>query len=85
MDGIPDHAYEGLCTPLPSSPLQSPNLKIICSEMEDEAASNADILKANHNLNDRFSTFEERMLKNSAEIVAVKENMKCSEKEQITL
>ncbi|KAL7397290.1 hypothetical protein ABVT39_019867 [Epinephelus coioides] len=76
MDSIPDHAYAGLCTPLPSSPLKSPNPKKICSEMEDEAVSNADILKAINNLNDRFSKFEERVLKNTAEIAAVKENMK---------
>lgn len=57
-------------------PLWSPKPKKVCSELEDEPVSNRDILKAINNLNDRFSNFEELVLKNSAEIEKVKENMK---------
>ncbi len=76
MDPVEDHAYVGLCTPLPASPLQSPNPKKICSEKNEEPISNADILKAINNLNDRFSNFEKMVLKNTAEIEVVKENVK---------
>lgn len=63
MDYIVNHAYVDLCSPLPLSPLQSPNLKKSCPEMEDQAVSNADTLKAINNLNERFSKFEERVYK----------------------
>lgn len=79
MDSIPDHAYAGLCTPLPASPLHSPNPKELCSEMEEEPVSNSDILKAINSLNDRFSNFEKMVLKNTAETATVKENMKSLE------
>lgn len=76
MDDITDHAYAGLCVPLPASPLQSPNPKKHCSNKEEEPVSNSDLLKAINSLNDRFSNFEKMVLKNTAEIETVKENMK---------
>lgn len=63
LEAIPEHAYSGLCTPLPYSPLQSPNPpQKICPEME-EAVFNADILKAINCLKDRFSKFKEIVIK----------------------
>lgn len=79
LDNITDHAYEGLCTPLPPSPLRSPCSKKLCSQTEDEPVSNSDILKAINSLNDRFSNFVNMVLNNTAEIATVKENMKSLE------
>ena len=68
---------------LPASPLHSPNPKNLCSEMEEELVSNSDILKAINSLDERFSNFEKIMLKNTAEIATVKENMKSLEMQML--
>ncbi|CAM4416020.1 unnamed protein product [Leuciscus chuanchicus] len=72
-------AFPSLCSPLPETPLNSPSPKKVRTETSKKGAenvSNADILKAIHGLNDRFSKFEEMVNKNTAEIVVMQENMK---------
>ena len=51
--------------------------------MEEELVSNSDILKAINSLDERFSNFEKIMLKNTAEIATVKENMKSLEMQML--
>lgn len=72
-------AFPSLCSPLPETPLNSPSPKKVRTEISKKGAenvSNADILKAIHGLNDRFSKFEETVNKNTAEIVVMQEHMK---------
>ena len=75
MDITDESSFPGLCTPLPHTPLKSPNSKKIWTK-EDLTVSNADILKAINGLNDRFLKFEEIVMKNTAEIARVQENVK---------
>ncbi len=79
MDLETDKPFSGLCSPLPETPLNSPDSKKIRTETLEkrgEAVSNADILKAVNGLNDRFSKFEEMVNKNTTEIIAVQEQVK---------
>lgn len=72
-------AFPSLCSPLPETPLNSPSPKKVRTEISKKGAenvSNADILKAIHGLNDRFSKFEEMVNKNTVEIVVMQEHMK---------
>lgn len=75
MDIDAESSFSGLCAPLPDTPTKSPNPKKVCTK-EEEAVSNADILKAIKGLNDRFLKFEEMVMKNTAEIAKVQENVK---------
>lgn len=82
MDMEPEKSFPGLCKPLPETPINSPNSKKIRTdtpEVREEAVSNADILKAINGLNDRFSTFEQIVNKNTAEIIVVQEHVKSLE------
>ncbi len=79
MDLETDKPFSGLCSPLPETPLNSPDSKKICTETHEkrgEAVSNADILKAINGLNDQFSKFEEMVNKNTIEIIVVQEQVK---------
>lgn len=79
MDMESEQTFPGLCKPLPETPHNSPNPKKIRTETSEDGAdnvSNADILKAIHGLNDRFSKFEEMVKRNTAEIGDLQEHMK---------
>lgn len=75
MDVVDENSFSDLCTPLPDTPTKSPNPKKICSK-EEETVLNADILKAINGLNDRFLKLEEMVMKNTAKIASVQENVK---------
>ena len=74
MDVDPDDNFLGLCSPLPDTPINSPNPKKVCASKNE--VSNADILKAIFELKERFSAFEQRINNNSADITLVKEEVK---------
>lgn len=68
-----------LCSPLPESPLKSPYPKKVChNSKEEESVSNADILRAIQELTSRFTSFEQKISKNTTDIVS-KESLKCIE------
>lgn len=64
-----------VCSPLPDSPLASPNPKKVCSNSQDERVSNADILNAIKELSSKFSSLETKINQNSADICIFKDNI----------
>lgn len=69
-----DDSPLSLCSPLPDTPLSSPNSKKACSR-DNEEVSNADILKAVQHLTSRFISLEQKISQNAEDIVAIKENI----------
>lgn len=77
MEMEADESFYGLWSPLPETPQGSPHPKKVCvKKSETETVSNADILKAIYELKERFSAFEQKINKNTADINEVKEEMK---------
>lgn len=64
-----------LCSPLPDTPVPSPNPKKLCVSSQEENVSNADILKAIQELACRFTSLEQQINRNTADIVTIKENV----------
>lgn len=69
-----DDSPLSLCSPLPETPMSSPNSKKGCARDNDEVSS-ADIMNAIQHLTSRFISLEQKISRNTEEIVAIKENI----------